>query len=392
MTADPESSMRLVACVAALSSCIAILPGGVTAQERSAYVIRLGNDTVGLEQYTRTATRITGEYLVRAPRPAHALFTADLDATGALRRFELITHNIAGGPGPAETRSTVEITGDSAVVTVPRGDSSVTIRLGDARNAVLWGGYTVALYEHMARRAQAAGAATFTSPALTTGQLRGTATVTRGAGDTLLLSLSFPIGEVGPIRMTLDEAGLAYLSAVGTPTQIVAERVPFVDMDAAGPVIASQPLGTLSPRDTVIATLGTTEISVQYGRPLKRGRGIFGQVVPWSAVWRLGANAATHFHTSGDLRVGGADVPAGTYTLWALPSPAGWTLIINRQTGQWGTDYHAEQDLARVEMRVETLSRPVEQMTIAIEPEGAGAVLRVEWDRTRASVPIAAKQ
>lgn len=157
-------------------------------------MIRLGQDTVGLERYTRTATQLKGEYPLRAPRPVHALFTADLDADGALRRFELITHNIAGGPGPAETRSTVEITGDSAVITIPRGDSSVTFRMGDARQAVLWGGYTVALYEHLARRARAAGAATFTSPVLTAGQL----------------------------------------SAVGTPLEIVVERVPSVDMAAAG--------------------------------------------------------------------------------------------------------------------------------------------------------------
>jgi hypothetical protein len=384
--------MRFAVRVAALSGLAAVLPLRLAAQDQSAYVIRLGQDTVGLERYTRTATQLKGEYLLRAPRPVHALFTADLGADGALRRFELITHNIAGGPGPAETRSTVEIIGDSAVITIPRGDSSVTFRMGDARHAVLWGGYTIALYEHLARRARAAGAATFTSPVLTAGQLRGTATVTRGAGDTLLGTITLSIGTVGPIRMTLDDADrLEHLSAVGTPLQIVVERVPSVDMAAAGPDFAARPLGTLSPRDTVTAAVGDADVWVQYGRPLRRGREIFGQVVPWNTVWRLGANAATHFHTSGDLRVGGADVPAGTYTLWALPSPGGWQLIVNRQTGQWGTDYDTAQDLVRVAMRVETLSQPVEQMTIAIEPEGAGAVLRVEWDRTRASVPLSRK-
>ena len=85
-------------------------------------------------------------------------------------------------------------------------------------------------------------------------------------------------------------------------------------------------------------------------------------------------------------------MPAGTYTLWALPSPTGWKLIINRQTGQWGTDYHADQDLVRVDLRVETLPQPVEQFTIAIEPDGAGALLRMAWDRTRVSVPITRRQ
>ena len=381
--------MRLsILCAAALA---ALAPAGLAAQDKASYVIRIGRDTIGLEEYTRTASQVKGQYVLRAPVPVHALFTADLNADGTLRRLELITHNISGGPGPAETRSTVEIAGDSAVVTAPGRDSAVTRRLAGARNAALWLGYNVAMFEHFARLGRSAG--TGGVPVLTTGQLRGTGVVTRGAGDTLLGTITVPIGQLGPMKMVLDrDDRLAYLNAVGTPLQIVVERVPSVDIGAAGPAFASRPLGTLSPRDTLTASVGGADVWVQYGRPSKRGREIFGPVVPWNVVWRTGANAATHFHTSADLTVGGAAVPAGTYTLWTLPSPSGWKLIINKQTGQWGTDYHADQDLVRVDMRVETLAQPVEQMTIAIEPEGAGAVLRVEWDRTRASVPLARKR
>jgi DUF2911 family protein len=380
--------MRLsILCAAAL---VALTPAGLAAQDKASYVIRIGHDTIGLEESTRTTSQVKGQYVLRSPVPVHALFTADLNADGTIRRVEVITHNISGGPGPAETRSTVEIAGDSAVITTPGRDSAVTRRVAGARNAALWLGYNVAMFEHFARLGRSAG--TEGVPVLTTGQLRGTGVVTRGAGDTLLGTITVPIGQLGPMKMVLDRNDrLAYLNAVGTPLQIVVERVPSVDIDAAGPAFASRPLGTLSPRDTLTASVGGADVWVQYGRPSKRGREIFGQVLPWNAVWRTGANAATHFHTSADLTVGGAAVPAGTYTLWTLPSRSGWKLIINKQTGQWGTDYHADQDLARVDMRVETLAQPVEQMTIAIEPQGAGAVLRVEWDRTRASVPLARK-
>jgi hypothetical protein len=373
--------MRLSAIIAA--SCLA--PLTLAAQETTSYVIRLGRDTLGLERVTRTAQKVSGEYVMRAPQPVHALYTADLNPNGTVRRFELITHNIAGGPGPAETRATVEFLGDSAVLTLPRGDSTVTQRVAAGSGAVIWLGYPVAMYEQLARQARAAGGAPYTVPALTTGQLRGTVTVTRAAGDTLSAGLKFSIGEVGPLRMTLDQGGrLSSLSAVGTPLQIVIERVPSVDIDGAGPDFAKRPLGTLSPRDTVVAGVGGAELSVEYSRPAKRGREIFGRVVPWNQVWRAGANAATHFTTSADLTIGGARVPAGTYTLWALPSPTGWKLIINQQTRQWGTDYHADQDLARVDMRVETLPQPVEQFTIAVESDR----LVMSWDRTRAWVPI----
>jgi len=114
-------------------------------------------------------------------------------------------------------------------------------------------------------------------------------------------------------------------------------------------------------------------------------------VVPWNQVWRTGANQATVFETSADLVMAGTPVPAGKYSLWTLPSPGGWKLIVNKNTGQWGTDYNAQYDLARLDMTVEQLPQPVERFTIGIEPKGSGGVLRLEWEKTRASVPLSRK-
>ena len=158
--------------------------------------------------------------------------------------------------------------------------------------------------------------------------------------------------------------------------------------------IAAQSAGgrLLSPRDTTEQTVGGARLLVDYGRPSKRGREIFGGLVPWNQVWRTGANEATHFVTNKDLAIGGTKVPAGTYTLYTLPAPDGWKLIINKQTGQWGTEYDQAQDLARIDMRVEKRPEPLEQFTIAIEPQGQqGGVLRLAWDTTQASVPFTVK-
>ena len=145
----------------------------------------------------------------------------------------------------------------------------------------------------------------------------------------------------------------------------------------------------LSPRDTATQTIGSAHLVVDYGRPSKRGREIFGGLVPYGAVWRTGANEATHFRTDRDLTIGTIRVPRGTYTLWTIPARDGWTLIVNRQTGQWGTDYDKTQDVGRTPMRVATLSEPVEQFTIAIEPARNGSgVLTMSWDTTQASIPI----
>jgi hypothetical protein len=128
---------------------------------------------------------------------------------------------------------------------------------------------------------------------------------------------------------------------------------------------------------------------VDYGRPYKRGRLIFGGVVPWHQVWRTGANAATHLITDVPLTVGGRTIPAGRYSLWSIPAPKGATLMINRRTGQWGTEYDPGQDVARLDLTRESLPKPVDQFTIAIEPAEGGGVLRLSWDATSYLVPFA---
>lgn len=139
-----------------------------------------------------------------------------------------------------------------------------------------------------------------------------------------------------------------------------------------------------SPRDSVKATIGGATVSINYGRPSMRGRTIMGELVPWGQVWRTGANEATTLVTTKSLMFGSAMIPAGTYTLYTVPAKDGWKLIINKQTGQWGTEYHQEQDLIRVDMKVEALTAPVEMFTIKIESKGTGGTLRLEWEKTAA--------
>jgi hypothetical protein len=125
-----------------------------------------------------------------------------------------------------------------------------------------------------------------------------------------------------------------------------------------------------------------TRITIDYGQPNARGRKIAGGVVPFGAVWRTGANEATSFTTDVDLTVGGVRVPRGAYTLYTLPAANGWQLIVNKQTGQWGTEYHAEQDLARIPLRSRMLTEPIESFTIWLTPSADPApsgLLRLAW-------------
>lgn len=147
-----------------------------------------------------------------------------------------------------------------------------------------------------------------------------------------------------------------------------------------------------SPPGTAEVTLNGKKITIEYSRPFMKGRKIMGDVVPYGKVWRTGANEATALTTEADLSIGGANVPAGKYTLYTLPSEGTWKLIINKQTGQWGTIYKEDQDLARVDMEKSKLSEPVEQFTISFKQKGADAAdLVLQWETTQLTVPVKVK-
>jgi hypothetical protein len=147
-----------------------------------------------------------------------------------------------------------------------------------------------------------------------------------------------------------------------------------------------------SPPGTAEVTLKNKEITIEYSRPSLKGRKVGQELAPYGKVWRTGANEATALNTAIDLNIGGAKVPAGKYTLYTLPSEGTWKLIINKQTGQWGTQYDQSQDLARVDMKKTALPQPVEQFTISFDKKDENtANLNLDWENTRVSVEIKAE-
>jgi hypothetical protein len=153
--------------------------------------------------------------------------------------------------------------------------------------------------------------------------------------------------------------------------------------------LAQEPQKPLSPPAKAEATIGGKKITIDYSAPSKRGRVIMGGLVPFDKVWRTGANAATTLVTESSLMIGSVHVPAGTYTLYTLPGEKEWTLIINKQNGQWGTEYNAAQDLGRTKMTVKPIKNTVETFVIAIKPvTDKTGVLTLTWENTEASVPL----
>lgn len=366
-------------------------PTAAPQNESAEFVVTIGTDTVSVERYTRTATTLTGEVVTRTPRTTSRAYRAQLRPDGSVSSVEVTTRVLTAPPSTPPTVATVTFGSDTAAVRVARGDSVQNQRIAAGANAFPQVGGSYALYEQAIIHTRRAGTPEARLRFLSAGAPQtGNVQIRTLGADSLLLTTG-----AGPATVRIDSAGrLLALSGLESTQKFIVRRLPSLDVAALGASYAQREaagsgLGTLSPRDSVRATIGGAHIVIDYGRPLKRGRRVLGEVVPLDQVWRTGANAATGLRTDRDLVIGGTRVPAGSYTLFSLPSRDGWKLIVNRQTGQWGTEYHPEQDLARIDLQRRPAAPSVEQFTIRIDPTAAGAgTLRMTWDDFELAAPI----
>jgi len=199
--------------------------------------------------------------------------------------------------------------------------------------------------------------------------------------------------------VTVDSSGrmLTYSGMRSTYKVAVTRTTTLPDIESIGDRLAAAERRTgltqLSVRDTARATIGAATLSVDYGRPLARGRTLLGNVISYDRVWRTGANAATQLTTSAPITLAGLSLPAGTYTLWTVPHVGHVDLIVNRQTGQWGTDYSRAQDLGTVPMTSDSVNTPVEKFTISIEGSDVRhGTLAMAWGTFRWTVPLVVQQ
>lgn len=356
------------------------------------FVAQLGADTVQFEWFERTATAINGRMLTRSPRTVVRDFSYRYREDGTIERMEFLSRAADLSSDSVIARTVVTYANDTAYIETGIGDNARTQWIPARAPDVAWSGIpSYSMYEFAAQRAPPT------------------------VGDSVVLSVYFPpalggvqpfvVKRVTPDSVTLWDRNLGTMRAevdsmgrvlafdgTGSSLNYVVTRVDSAMIDSIAVMFAARDgsggLGPISPRDTVTATVHGANFMIEYGRPAVRGRQIFGSIVPWGRVWRTGANQATHFSTDRDVVIGGLMVPRGTYTLWTLPTEAGWHLIVNRQTGQWGTRHDPAYDLGRVPLEVRRLTEPVELLTFRIEPRPVGGMLIIAWDTYEASVPF----
>lgn len=357
--------------------------------QRSSYIVRLGVDTIMAESFSASLGRIEGDIVDRSPTTSLLHYELILDNRGRIAQAHATQH---AATGALLYDVTLDRTPKGFGVVIHEGDSTRRRFVPAPLEAIPLLARSIGLYEVVTTRLRHAGVDSISVPVLDLYDLNVTERVARGIGqDSVLLTLYFPRGE----HARVDRVGhILGVSGFATSYKWLTERAVDVDIAALTQAFAARDasgasFGNYSLRDTMRATVDGARITIDYGRPAKRGRVIFGGLVPWGEVWRTGADLATHLTTDRALQFNGLLVPAGAYTLYTLPSPAAWQLIVNRQTGQLGLIYNAASDLGRVAMTTTRAPIVTERLTITVVPSSAGGgVLRFAWDRLMADVPF----
>ena len=372
--------------------CSLALAGAASGQAPSdsgSFIVRLGTDTLALERYHRASDEIRGEIVLRVPDLRRVSYTATLTGAGDVGGLDVAIAPVQPGTS-APTHGVMRFEGDTADVTLALSDGTRRLRIPARPGAVPLTAFSHALIEQAILQARRAGGDSMAFDWVGLGASAASPSYVAVCGvDSVRLAF---FGDPGYAR--LDRGGrILSLDGRATTVKVEVERLPELDLEHyeaafAAEQAATGPLGPLSPRDTARARIQGTSLAVDYSRPRKRGREVFGGVVPWNRVWRLGANAATQLTTSTDLEVEGGVIPAGTYSLFMLPAQGGAQLIVNRQTGQCGPTYDPSRDLVRLPLSLEHHPIPTDQFTIDVEPSSTGGTLRLSWDTTTYRLPF----
>lgn len=360
------------------------------APETGAFIVRLGRDTVGVESFRRAGGTVDVRQVGRAPRVLQRHVAYDMTADGAMRHFSFtVTDPTAAAGAPPVQQIDATFSSDSMRATIRRGAAVQPLNVAMPAGTVLLAGASPwEMYDALSLRFAAQKSGTLRRPAYYVGgdtlywvELR------RLGADSIEIENAFDL-----YHAKVDRAGhLLHIRPLHGTQQFTVDRVASVDLGAYTAAFAADEkragaMGALSTRDTVRVSAGGAALWIDYGRPAKRGRDVFGALVPWNAVWRTGANAATQFRTDRALSMNGTTVPAGFYTLWSIPTPTGTKLVINGQTGQWGTEHDPAKDLYTIDMSVSALAQPAERFTISVESNDSGGVLRLDWDTRRSEL------
>ncbi|MFN1835648.1 DUF2911 domain-containing protein [Balneola sp. MJW-20] len=355
---------------------------------KAAFVTYLGEDTLAVEEFEKTENGLEARVILRSPETVFSEYDVTLDDNGGIVEMERSIYSLEDGfTGQPAIVQTVRTIADSLRVEYMTDNGSRVFMIAHEEGVLPFIDMVHWPYELVLNRASEMGQDTLMQPLLSGSRISDFVIADMGQDS---MTIRHPSRGVMGVRV--NEAGdLMFLDAGLTTRKLKVYRVPSVDMLKIGRDFAASdkegsPFGQLSSAEAETFSFKDTEFRVEYGSPKKRGRDLFGGIVPWGKRWRTGANRATHFYTSSDLMIGDLEVPAGEYTLFTIPEEDGGIMMINTQTGQNGQTYNEDLDLGRVPMSINNKEDSTEDFTIRVEETDTGGAIRLIWGQTVFSV------
>jgi hypothetical protein len=397
---NPALICFFLSAVISLHSCTAPKP------EQYGFLTMLGRDTISIEAISRQGNTLTSDEVDRFPRVRIRHTVVDLNNDGSIRHLEMNIHTPSEPSGQRDRKVVADVAGNK--VHLSKTDSTGKVNRDFPTNGSIVVAHVPQMYSlyELYFAAALKQAATLKLAAGKPVQMRqfyidrefdrfplGEATVTpidrgkaeithdwlSGTGEAMMDSAGDMLSYSGA-RTTYD----VQVKRLDTPPDVkdIADRFESKETQEGN-------VKSLSVRDTTRAQIGHSIFTVDYSRPLLRGRTLLGDLIPYDRVWRTGANAATQFTTSTPIKLAGMQVPAGAYTLFTAPHTNGVDLMVNKQTGEWGTEYNRSLNLGITRIISEVATAPVEEFTISIIPgDNRHGRLVLEWGSFRWTASI----
>ncbi|MEP6835296.1 MAG: DUF2911 domain-containing protein [Gemmatimonas sp.] len=376
---------RSISAVAGFS--IALATPSLLAAQTASIVYKLGTDTVAIEQYTRAGNKISGQMVQRnGPTVARVDYDITVGADGRPASANITRFNGDGTPvANSFTTSRFKFTADSAIRENVFPDSVQRRAFAVSRAMVNFPTFVYGPTELLVAMKKG-GSAIDSLPAIGINGNVGMTGLQAAGGDTLRLR-----GSAYAMLLKYDAKNqLQYTDGIYTTNKAVGTRS-AKSFDIASVARAMKPTGVLSVRDEARGGFGPGGmVLIDYGRPLIRERTVWGgTLVPFDSVWRAGANDATHLFTTRTLDMGTMKLAPGMYTLWVQHTKNGTFMIVNKQTGIWGTQYDPTQDVGRVAMQVTPAASHIEEFTIAVKAlTGTRGAIEMSWGANVLTVPF----
>ncbi|MBD2701162.1 DUF2911 domain-containing protein [Spirosoma sp. BT702] len=359
----------------------------------ASFIGRMGVDTVLVETYTMINNHLYGKAFIRVPEDYIGEFSIHFHPDGSIREFNVNAMNPVNSSVPYQAKSgafeyrlNMNCRNDTCTYyNSERGGKAETIFRHATKTVDFVGGWVpfISLMEWNCLRLAKSGKSKIPLKMINHRIGVYDIGVHFSAKDTIIFG--GPFLEYTKLNVN-QEGRISQVNGIGTPWNYLVTKHPPIDIEPLAKRMAKTPgIGIPSPTETIRATVKQANIELSYGRPYKRGRVIFGGVVPYDSIWRTGAGSPTRLSLDNQIRIGTTVISKGQYSLYSIPQKDKWLLIFSTDLKSWPTDPNRSKDFAQVVIPVKTTTNRSEQFTISIQETAAGGELTFHWDNVLAT-------